>query len=97
MMFLIQFFIKTKESAGTSFFTHKVTKRILTNYYRDILGKSFPPQDLLDLEEIYPNSLNLSSLTSPFSEAEIHNALKQIPRDKSPIRMDLLSFRISGS
>jgi hypothetical protein len=76
--------IKTLESGGTRFFIHKEKERVLTNYYRDILGKSFPPQDLLDLEGIYPNFLNLASLTSPFSEAEIHNALKQIPRDKSP-------------
>jgi hypothetical protein len=27
---------------------------------------------------------DLSSLSSPFLEQEIHNALKQIPRDKSP-------------
>jgi hypothetical protein len=66
--------IKTLESGGTRFFIHKEKERVLTNYYRDILEKSFPPQDLLDLEGIYPNSLNLASLTSPFSEAEIHKS-----------------------
>jgi hypothetical protein len=47
------------------------------------LGK-LSRQNLLDLDEIYPNSVNLSSLTFPFSESEIHKALNQIPRDKSP-------------
>jgi hypothetical protein len=32
----------------------------------------------------YPHQQNLSSLTQPFSEQEIHKALWAIPRDKSP-------------
>jgi hypothetical protein len=81
--------IKTLESGGTRFFTHKEKERALTNYYRDILGKSFPPQDLLDLEGIYPNSLNLPSLTSLFQKQKFTTLLNKFLGTKVSVRMDL--------
>jgi hypothetical protein len=76
--------IKTVESGGTRYFIHKEKERIFTNFYRNILGKNLPSQNLIDLEEVYPNSVDLTPLTSPFSELEIHKAIKEIPPDKSP-------------
>jgi hypothetical protein len=52
--------IKTVESGGSRFFTHKETERIFTNFYQDILGKNFPSQDLIGLGEIYPSTVELS-------------------------------------
>jgi hypothetical protein len=66
------------------FFTHKEKERILTDFYRIILGTKASTQDLIDLKEVYPNRVDLSSLAQPFSEEEIHKALILIPRDKSP-------------
>jgi hypothetical protein len=68
--------IKSIESNGTRYFTHKEKERILTNYYWEILGKDFPSQDSIDLDEVYPNSVDLSTRISPFSELEILNALE---------------------
>jgi hypothetical protein len=76
--------IKSVESDGTRFFTHKEKERIFTNFYWDILGKNFTSQDLIDVDEVYPNPIDTSPLASPFSKFEILNALKQILRDKSP-------------
>jgi hypothetical protein len=70
--------IKAVESENSHFFTHK-EECIFTNYYRDILGKHFPSQDLIDLDEIYPVTVELTPLVSPFSEQEILKAPKQIP------------------
>jgi hypothetical protein len=72
------------EQDGMRFFTHKEKERIFTDLYRNILGKKTITQDLIDLEEMYPSQINLSSLTHPFFEAEVLKALKLIPRDKSP-------------
>jgi hypothetical protein len=77
--------IKVVESGGSRYFTHMEKERVFTNYYRDILGKSFTPQHLIDLEAVYPNSLDLTSLSVPFSEQKILQSLKLIPRDKSPV------------
>jgi hypothetical protein len=45
--------------------------------------KSLHPQYLIELDALYPNSVDLTPLSVPFSEIEIHKALKSIPRDKS--------------
>jgi hypothetical protein len=74
--------IKVVEQDGIRSFTHK--ECIFMNYYQDLLGKSTSTQELIDLEEVYPFRADLSTLTQPFSEDKIHNALKLIPRDKSP-------------
>jgi hypothetical protein len=69
---------------GMFFFSHKEKEHILSDYYRDILGNSVATQEFIDLEEVYPTQIDLSTLTQPFSEDEILNVLKLIPRDKSP-------------
>jgi hypothetical protein len=74
--------IKMVESDGTRFFSHKEKEHIFTNFYQNILGKSFASQNLIDLEEVYLNTVNLSPLISPFSELEVFKA-QQIPHDKS--------------
>jgi hypothetical protein len=76
--------IKIVESEGIRFFTHNEKERILTNYYRDILGKSALSTSLIELNEVYPNQIDLSALSRPFGEEEILKVLKDIPRDKSP-------------
>jgi hypothetical protein len=76
--------IKALEADGIRYFSHKEKERVFTNFYRNILGQCFDSQNLIDLDEIYPNVVDLSFLASPFSELEIYKALKQIPRDKSP-------------
>jgi hypothetical protein len=76
--------ISIVESDGVRFFTHSYKERILTSFYRDIMGRTAPTQQLIDLQEFYPNRLNLSCLSRPFTIEEIHRALKLIPRDKSP-------------
>jgi hypothetical protein len=69
---------------GMFFFSHKEKEHILSDYYRDILGNSVATQEFIDLEEVYPTQIDLSTLTQPFSEDEILNVLKLIPRDESP-------------
>jgi hypothetical protein len=76
--------IKSVDSHGTRFFSHKEKELIFINFYWEILGKNFTSQNLIDLEEVYPDLIDLSPLTFPFTKLEIHKALKQIPRDKSP-------------
>jgi exonuclease III len=76
--------IKTVESEGVRFFTHKEKERMLTAYYRSILGNQAVSYPLIDLPDLYPVQCDLSSLTKPFSEQEILAALKQISQDKSP-------------
>jgi hypothetical protein len=75
--------IKVVDHNGIRSFTHKEKEHILMNYYRDILGNSVVTQELIDLEKVYPNQIDVSTLTPPFIEEEIINALKLIPRDKS--------------
>jgi hypothetical protein len=65
------------ESGGSKFFTHKEKECVFTNYYREILGKAFTPQYLIDLDAVYPNSVDLTPLSVPFSEIEIHKASSQ--------------------
>jgi hypothetical protein len=75
--------IKVVEQDGMHFFMHKERERIFTDYYQNILGKKAITHYLIDLEEVYPNKVNLSFLTQPFSKEEILRTLKLIPRDKS--------------
>jgi hypothetical protein len=60
--------------------------------YRNILGKSAPSIPLIELNVVYPNQVDLSSLSRPFGE-EILKALKDIPRDKSPGRFGSSFYR----
>jgi hypothetical protein len=76
--------IKIVELDGSHYFSHKEKEHIFTNFYKNILGKSYAFQNLIDLKEVYLNSIDLSILPSPFSETEIYKAIKEIPRDKSP-------------
>jgi hypothetical protein len=62
---------------------HIKRERIFTDFFQNILGKKASTQDLIDLEEVYPNKVDLSFLSQPFSEEEILKALKLIPRDKT--------------
>jgi hypothetical protein len=65
-------------------FTNKEKERILTtSFYHEIMGKTTSTLPLIDIQEVYPNRLDLSCLSRPFSTEEIHKALKHIPRDKS--------------
>jgi hypothetical protein len=56
----------------------------MTDFYRNIMGTAIPSSSVLDFQHLYPNRINLSSLSQPFSEYEILCAIKGIPRDKSP-------------
>jgi hypothetical protein len=76
--------IRVVEHDEMCFFTHKEKECILTDYYRDILGKTVITQDLINLKEVYPNQSALSTLTLPFTEEEIFKGFKFIPIDKSP-------------
>lgn len=76
--------IKVVEQDGQRFFNHKEKKQILTIFYKNLLGSRTTTSNLIDLASLYPSPLDLSSLTLPFSEQEIHNAIKSVPRDKSP-------------
>jgi hypothetical protein len=67
--------IKVVEQYGLHFFTHKEKERIFTDFFQNILGKKVSTQDLIDLEEVYPNKVDLSFLSQPFSEEEILKAL----------------------
>jgi hypothetical protein len=48
------------------------------------LGSTSVTHPLIELREVYPTQLDLSSLSDPFTMQEMDTALKQIPRDKSP-------------
>jgi hypothetical protein len=76
--------IKSIEVDGNCLFTHKKKEKVFTNYFRNIMGSSASTESLIEFRDLYPNPTNLTSLFIPFSEKEIFNALKDIPRDKSP-------------
>jgi hypothetical protein len=75
--------IKIVEEEGIRYFTHKEKEKKFTKFYRELMGQEPASQPLIDLDEVYPVPLNLSSFSRPFME-EVYKALKLIPRDKSP-------------
>jgi hypothetical protein len=72
------------EFEGARFFNHKEKERFFTYYYHKILGSTSVTHPLIELREVYPTQLDLSSLSDPFTMQEIHSARKQIPQDKRP-------------
>jgi mannosylglycoprotein endo-beta-mannosidase len=48
------------------------------------MGATALSSTCIDIQQLYPNMLNLSCLSEPFGEQEIWKAIKDIPRDKSP-------------
>jgi hypothetical protein len=76
--------IKVVEQDGQRFFYHKDKEQILTNSYKNLLGAPATTSISIDLHSLYPSTRDLSSLTLPFSEADFYNAVKSVPRDKSP-------------
>jgi exonuclease III len=69
---------------GLPHFSQEAKLKVMTDYYRNIMGSTTPSSSVLDFQLLYPNMVNLSSLSQPFSEQEILHAIKDIPRDKSP-------------
>lgn len=76
--------IKVIFHEGLPHFSQEAKLNIMTDFYRNIMGTAIPSSSVLDFQHLYPNRINLSSLSQPFSEHEILCAIKGIPRDKSP-------------
>ena len=76
--------ISQLESEGNLIFSHSEKEKALTGYFRNILGIPSQASELIDLQALYPNSLDLSTLVREFSEKEIVDAPKEMHRDKSP-------------
>lgn len=72
------------EENNNTYFTHNEKHGILTACYKGILGVSSRTQRLIELEELYPNPLHLSSLSRPFTHEEIKETVMEIGKNKSP-------------
>jgi mannosylglycoprotein endo-beta-mannosidase len=69
---------------GLPHYSQEAKQKILTDYYKNIMGTTAPSSTIINIQQLYPNMLNLSCLSEPFGEHEILKAIKDIPRDKSP-------------
>jgi hypothetical protein len=76
--------IKVIQQDGMPYYTQEAKEKIMTDYYKGIMGAEAISTSMFDLQQLYPIMVNLEQLTQPFTEKEIWLAIKDIPKDKSP-------------
>jgi hypothetical protein len=63
---------------------HNAKEEIVSNHFNSILGTRAPRHNDFNWDELNLPTVDLHSLGDPFTEAEVKNAIDQMPIDKAP-------------
>ncbi|KQJ89566.2 hypothetical protein BRADI_4g26741v3 [Brachypodium distachyon] len=77
-------FIHRLSIGGVISSDHQAMEEVAHNFFAAALGPGAPRFRSLDLARLYPLLPDLSSLDSPWSEAEVWDAIHSMPPDKAP-------------
>lgn len=64
--------------------THAEKELVIAEHFQHVMGQPEPRSCDLNWPELGYTPLDLSGLDDPFTEAEIHKAIKEMPADKAP-------------